>query len=276
LKNEVIVQFSGGIDSLYVAHYLAKKYDKVHLLTFYKGYLHFGLKASKKNINVLKKAHGNDKFEHKILNIKPLFKEMAVKNFRETSKKYGNETAWCMPCRASMAIRSIIYALENNIKEFTDGANWEQAPDDEKLIVTADNYPEFLELIKDFSEDYYVKYLPVVYDLNSREERRDELIKLGVKIDFNSMDREKKSIFDIFNPDFYKRTQPICLSGYLIHWKRNLFNVKENIKPKDVVKSTKPKLNNIGKKFIKDYFEKKDLDIKAIVNKRKNNFDKKN
>lgn len=268
MKREVVVQFSGGIDSLYVAHYLVKSYDKIHLLTFNKGYLHFALKRNRINVDLLKNIYGEDKFVHKNINIKDFFKEMAVKTYKETSRDYGNETAWCIPCRASMAIMSVIYALENDIPQFTDGANWEQAPDGEKLLVTADNYPEFLEIIKDFAREFKVDYLPVVYDLNTRKERRDELIKLGARIDFNSMDRKKKSIFDIFNRDFYRRVQPMCLSGYFIHWKRNFFNVKEDLSAEKVVNSIKPKMENIGKKIVYDYFEKKHFLLEEILNNR--------
>ena len=268
MKKEVVVQFSGGIDSLYVAHYLAKKYDKIHLLTFNKGYLHFALKKNHVNVELLKQIHGEDKFVHENLNIKGFFKEMAVKTYGETSREYGNETAWCIPCRASMAIMSIIYALENGIPEFTDGANWEQAPDGQKLLVTADNYPEFIETIKDFAMAFRVKYLPVVYELNTRKERRDELLRIGARIDFNSMDRKKKSIFDVFKRDFYKRVQPMCLSGYLVHWKRNFFNVKEEITPEMVVNSIEPKLENIGKKIVADYFGESSLSLEEILKTR--------
>lgn len=269
MKNEVIIQFSGGIDSLYAAHYLADKFDKVHLLTFYKGYLQYAIKANEYNVKVLQKVHGN-KIQLNVIDMRPLFKAMAVKTYRETSKKYGNETAWCLPCRASMGIMCIIYALENEIPKFTDGANWEQNPDsdEKKLLVTADNYPEFLELVTDFAKDLKVNYEPVVYELNTRNDRRDELVKIGAKIDFNSMDRKKKSLFDVFNPNFYKRTQPICLSGYLAHWKRNLFNVKENVTPEDVVNSTKPKMDTIGKEFVREYFKNKNLDLDEILAKR--------
>jgi len=265
MKKEVVIQFSGGIDSLYAAHYLASKYDRIHLMTFNKGYLHFALKANQANINLLKSLHGEDKFVYSFIDIKDLFKEMAVKAYKETKSQYGNEIAWCVPCRASMMLRSIIYALENEIPEFTDGANWEQAPDGERVLVTADNYPEFLEVIKNFAREYKVGYLPVLYDLNTRKERRDELLGLGAKIDFNSLDRKKKSIFDIFNKNFYKRYQPICLSGYLIHWKRNFFNVKEEMTAEMTVNSIKPKLETIGKKYISDYFENKGLRLEEIV-----------
>jgi 7-cyano-7-deazaguanine synthase in queuosine biosynthesis len=265
MKKEVVIQFSGGIDSLYAAHHLAPKYDKIHLVTFNKGYLHFALKANQANIDLLKSLHGEDKFVYSFIDIKELFKEMAVKTYKETKNQYGNEIAWCVPCRASMMLRSIIYTLENEIPEFTDGANWEQAPDGERVLATADNYPEFLEVIKSFAREYKVSYLPVLYDLNTRKERRDELLSLGAKIDFNSLDRKKKSIFDIFNKNFYKRYQPICLSGYLIHWKRNFFNVKEEMTAEMTVNSIGPKLETIGKKYINDYFVQKGLRVEEIV-----------
>ena len=265
MKKEIIVEFSGGIDSLYAAHFLADEYDRIHLLTFNKGYLHFLLKANRVNIQMLRKMHGDGKYIHNFINIKDVFKKMAVKTYKETKDKYGNETAWCIPCRASMALGSVIYALENEIPEFTDGANWEQAPDGEKLLVTADNYPEFLEVTRKFAEDFKVRYLPVLYDLNTRKERRDELVRLGAKIDFNSMDRKTKSLLDIFNRDFYSRVQPICLSGYLVHWKRNFFNIKETVTPEMVVDSIQPKFEAIGKNIIQDYFRKKGKSIDEII-----------
>lgn len=268
MKNEMIVQFSGGIDSLYAAHYLASRYDRVHLLTFDKGYLHLFLKANLSNVGLLKKLHGEDKIVHSLLDIRPLFKELGVKNYAETRDAFGNEIAWCVPCRASMALGSILYALEHEIPAFTDGANWEQAPDGEKVLVTADNYPEFLEVIKAFAAAYKISYLPLIYELNTRQERRDELLALGAKIDFNSLDRPRKSVFDVFRKAFFKRAQPMCLSGYLIHWKRNMFNVKEQLTPEMTVRGIQPKLDSTGKRLVEDYFAAKDLSVADLVRAR--------
>jgi len=269
LKKEAIIQFSGGIDSLYTAYLLGQKYDKIHLLTFDKGYLHFGLNFSKPNINNLKKILGNEKVVFKVKEMKDLFKKMSVKNFFKNSKKYGNETSWCIPCRASMAIISIIYALENNIPDYTDGANWEQAPDQENLLVTADNYPGYLKLIKEFSNSYEVNYFSPVYKLNTREERRKLLLDLGFKIDWNSLDIDKpKSLTSIFNRDFYKRYQPMCISGWLIHWKRNFFNKKVKTSEEQILEFIKPKLDLYGKNHIETYFKDRGKDLKEILNKR--------
>ncbi len=173
LKNEAVIQFSGGIDSLYVAYMLAQKYDRIHLLTFYKGYLHFGLNFSKPNIMNLKRLFGEEKIVFKVVNMKSLFKKMAVKNFFKDLKKFGNEISWCIPCRASMTIMSIIYAIENDISDFTDGANWEQAPDQENLLTTADNYPGYLELLREFSKTYSVNYFPRYITLI--QEKKEEI-----------------------------------------------------------------------------------------------------
>ncbi len=268
MKKELIIQFSGGIDSLYAAHKLAGQYDRLHLLTFDKGYLHFFLKANQANVDLLKKIHGPDKIVQRLIDIRPLFKEMAVKSFRETSEFFGNEIAWCVPCRASMALGSIIYALENEIPEFTDGANWEQAPDGEKMLVTADNYPEFLEVVRDFAASYRVGYKPLIYDLNTRAERRAELQALGAAIDFNSLGQSGKSLLDVFKPAFYRRSQPMCLSGYLIHWKRNFFNVREETSAEMTVQGIRPKLEGPGREVIAAHFNELRLDLDEILTRR--------
>jgi len=270
---EVIIQFSGGIDSLYVAYYLAKEYKRIHLLTFNKGYLHFGFNFSKPNIENLKKILGEDKVVYKLINMKPLFKEMAVKGFFKNSKKYGNETAWCIPCRASMAIMSIIYALKNDIYLFTDGSNQEQAPEQENLLVTADNYTGYLKMVKQLANQFAVEFFSPVYNLNTREERRNLLLELGFKIDWNSLDIENpKALKNIFKKKFYKRYQPICLSGWMLHWKRNLFNKKEKTEEKMVIELFKNKIELIGKQYIKSSIKKNKININKRIETFINNY----
>lgn len=262
MKKEIVLQFSGGIDSLYAAHLLAETYDRIHLLTFKKGRLHFALNAAASNIALLKRIHGEDKYVHTIVDITSLFKAMGAPGYRKNRRIYGNEISWCIPCRASMALMSVIYAIENEIPAFTDGANREQVPDGEKILTTADNYPEYLEKIQDMAREFGVTYTSVLYDLNTRDDRRKELVELGAKIDFNSMDRKKKSIWDVFSRDFYQRSQPICLSGYLIHWKRNFFGVKETTTSEKTLAFIGPKLENEGTNLILRYFEDKGIDIR--------------
>jgi hypothetical protein len=53
-----------------------------------------------------------------------------------------------------------------------------------------------------------------------------------------------------------------------VHWKRNFFNVKEDVTPEKVVQSIKPKLDEVGKKVIEAYFEDQRLNLQDILSKR--------
>jgi hypothetical protein len=137
-------------------------------------------------------------------------------------------------------------------------------PNGKKILTTADNYPEYLERIQALAREYGVTYRSILYDLNTRDDRRRKLVKLGAKIDFNSMDRKKKSIWDVFSKDFYQRSQPVCLSGYIIHWKRNFFGVKETTTSEKTMAFIGPKLESEAKRLIRGHFEAKGLDIKDM------------
>jgi len=268
-SEEVIVQFSGGIDSLYTALFLAKQYKRIHLLTFDKGYLHCGLNFSRPNVRRLEELLGPERVTFEIVDIRPLFREMAMKGLRRNAREYGNEIAWCIPCRASMALSCVLYALEHGIPAFTDGANWEQAPGRETILVTADNYPGYLQLIHDFARDFQVRYFSPVYELNSRQERRRLLLEQGFHIDWNSLDvKRPKSPLNLFNPRYYRRFQPICLSGWLAHWKRNIFHVREDTSEKRVLDFITPRLDRVRRDFFPAYFQDRGLDLDEILARR--------
>ncbi|MDY0296819.1 MAG: hypothetical protein RB296_05825 [Acidobacteriota bacterium] len=266
---DVIVQFSGGIDSLYTALFLGEKYRRVHLLTFDKGYLHCGLNFSRPNVKRLQEILGPERVIFQIVDIRPLFRELALSQLRRNARDYGNEIAWCIPCRASMALSCMLYALENGIPAFTDGANWEQAPGRETILVTADNYPGYLELIRDFAADFKVDYFSPVYALNSRQERRRLLLEKGFFIDWNSLDVNRpKSVFNLFKPRYYRRYQPVCLSGWLAHWKRNIFHVREDTTQERVLDFIAPRLERIRREFFPAYFQKRGLALEEILARR--------
>jgi len=266
---DVIVQFSGGIDSLYTALFLGEQYERIHLLTFDKGYLHLGLNFSRPNITRLKQILGEERVIFRVIDTRPLFRELAIRGLRRNARRYGNEIAWCIPCRASMALACVQYALENGIPAFTDGANWEQAPGRETILVTADNYPGYLQLIHDFARDFHVRYFSPVYELNSREERRRLLLQQDFHIDWNSLDVEHpKSLANLFKPRYYRRFQPVCLSGWLAHWKRNLFHVRENTSEEKVLEFITPRLQKMRREYFPAHFRGLGLDLDEVVARR--------
>jgi predicted subunit of tRNA(5-methylaminomethyl-2-thiouridylate) methyltransferase len=222
VKNEVVLMFSGGIDSLLAAVLLAKEYDRVHLLTFKKGYLEFGLKNSLPNIERLKALCGEDKFIHKIVN--PLGRRFSIRTIVRDRLRYGTEVVWCVACRTTMNAAAMLYALDNKLAAISDGSNREQIPGEKHLTGTAENYPSVVTRLKDFALRYGVAFATPVYDFGNREERRRKLGELGFEIDYLSKD-PTKTLKGMLRKDFFKRSQPLCLSGWIIHWRRNLFGV---------------------------------------------------
>lgn len=267
VKNEVAVMFSGGIDSLLAAVLLQQKYDKVHLITFDKGYLEFGVKNNLPNVQRLQDTFGPERITHQVIKLKKLVKAVSVKKLRKDRKTYNMETCWCVGCRMSMNAGGLIYALENNLAGYADGSNREQIPGPENLAGTAENFPSVVDRHKEFARSYNVEFLTPVYDFGSREERRAKLSELGFDIDYLSLDHSKK-IKGMMTKDMFHRSQPMCLSGWLIHWKRNLFGKLVEQDEEKTVDYIIKKQENVVRDYIRKYFTKQGLDIDTLIKRR--------
>ena len=192
IKNEVAVMFSGGIDSLLASVLLLKEYDKVHLVTFDKGYLEFGVKNNLPNVERLKAAFGEDRVTHQVVDLKKVHKKISVSTFFKDRDKYNTEIRWCVGCRLSMNVGGLLFALENNLVGYADGSNREQIPSEANLTGTAENYPRIVNGSKALAKDYAVRFLTPTYEYGSRENRRTMLTELGFDIDYLSRDESKK------------------------------------------------------------------------------------
>ena len=164
VKNEVAVMFSGGIDSLLASVLLQQKYDKVHLITFDKGYLEFGVKNNQPNVDRLKATYGADRITHEVVDLKDVVKRIAVKKIFKDRKKYNMETRWCVGCRMGMNTGGLLYALEHDLIGYADGSNREQVPSDANLTGTAENYPSIVNRHKNFAMDYAVHFITPTYE----------------------------------------------------------------------------------------------------------------
>ena len=267
IKNEVALMFSGGIDSLLAAVLLQQEYDRVHLLTFKKGYLEVGLKNSLPNIEKLKKIYGEEKFTNKIINIKKMVRKFSIKTLLKDRGHYEMEVVWCVACRTTMNTAAMIYALENNLAAISDGSNREQIPGEKHLTGTAENYPSVVDQLKKFTSEYAVDFATPVYDFGDREERRNKLKELGFEIDYLSLDHSK-SLKGLMRKDVFKRSQPICLSGWLIHWRRNLFGVPVKQDEAKTLEYVKNKQEGVIRYYIRNYFQKKNIDIEDLIFRR--------
>jgi hypothetical protein len=268
IKNEVAVMFSGGIDSLLAAVLLLQTYDKVHLITFDKGYLEFGVKNNIPNVERLKAAFGADRIHHEIVDLKTVVKRIAYKKLRKDRKKYNLETRWCVGCRLGMNTGGLLYALEHNLVGYADGSNREQIPSPENLTGTAENYPRIVNRNKNFAADYAVQFLTPTYEYGSREERRQKLSELGFEIDFLSLDTTKK-LSGLMTKKATKRSQPMCFSGWIIHWKRNLLGKPVEQNEEMTVDYVANKQAQLVGEVMRDYLAGKGLDIDQLVKARK-------
>ncbi|MBM3310256.1 MAG: hypothetical protein FJY80_01985 [Candidatus Aminicenantes bacterium] len=268
IKNEVAVMFSGGIDSLLASVLLLKEYDRVHLITFDKGYLEFGVKNNVPNVERLKAAFGEDRVTHQVIDLKNVVKRIAVKAFFKDRKKYNAETRWCVGCRVGMNTGGLLFALDNNLYGYADGSNREQVPSPENLTGTAENYPTIVNRSKALAAEYGVHFLTPTYEYGSREDRRQKLSELGFDIDFLSQDHSKK-ISGMMTKEVVKRSQPMCFSGWLIHWKRNLLGKPVEQNEEMTVEYVSKKQAGVVRDVIRDYFADKGTDIEAVVKARK-------
>jgi hypothetical protein len=268
IKNEVAVMFSGGIDSLLAAVLLLQTYDRVHLITFDKGYLEFGVKNNIPNVERLQAQFGVDRVHHEIIDLKKVVKRIAYKKLRKDRKKYNLETRWCVGCRLGMNTGGLLYALEHNLVGYADGSNREQIPSDSNLTGTAENYPSIVNSNKNFAADYGVNFLTPTYEFGSREDRRRKLAELGFDIDFLSLDTTKK-LSGLMTKQATKRSQPMCFSGWIIHWKRNLLGKPVEQNEEMTVDYVVNKQAKVVGEVIRDYFVEKGMDIDQIVKARK-------
>lgn len=267
IKNEVAVMFSGGIDSLLAAVLLAEEYEKVHLVTFDKGYLEFGVKNNLPNVELLKGKLGADRITHQVVDIKDLHKAISVRFFFKERKKYNSEIRWCVGCRLSMGIAAMIFALENSLVGYADGSNREQIPSDSNLTGTAENYPSIVNAGKTFAQTYGVHFLTPTYDFGGRELRRQKLTEMGFAIDYLSQDHSKK-ISGMMTKEVVKRSQPMCFSGWLMHWKRNLLGKPIEQNEPMTVDYVRGKQDTVVREVVAKYFADKGMDIEAIVKAR--------
>ncbi len=267
IKNEVAVMFSGGIDSLLAAVLLLQAYDKVHLITFDKGYLEFGVKNNIPNVERLKARFGANRIHHEIVDLKNVVKRIGAGRIRGDRKKYNLEIRWCVRCRLGMNTGGLIYALEHNLVGYADGSNREQIPSDANLTGTAENYPSVVSRSKTFAAEYAVQFMTPTYEFGGREERRKKLSEMGFEIDFLSQDHSK-NLSGMINKGVTRRSQPICVSGWIIHWKRNLLGkpVKQN--EEMTIDYVTSKQNGIIREVIKDYFAEKGQDIEQLIKAR--------
>ena len=84
---------------------------------------------------------------------------------------------------------------------------------------------------------------------------------------------ESKKLSGLVSKGMGKRSQPMCFSGWLIHWKRNLFGKLVEQNEATTIDYVTSKQNSIVREVIRDHFTDKGIDIDALVENRKKSLD---
>lgn len=122
-NGKIVVLFSGGTDSLLTSALMAEKFREVHLLTYHR-FGFFATTNSELNVRKLKEKYGDTKFTHSIIKTDKLTKYVFNERYLRNLLKHGFfMLSNCGLCKLAMHIRTVIFCLDNNIRNVCDGAN---------------------------------------------------------------------------------------------------------------------------------------------------------
>ncbi|MBN1591939.1 MAG: hypothetical protein JW941_01675 [Candidatus Coatesbacteria bacterium] len=242
-KPAVSLMFSGGLDSTVTALTLADDFEKVHLLTYNRGYGHWLVGRSKVRVPELEKHLEREAFTQFGASVKDLFRKVVLDSFVADFKRYKALFIVCVGCKMAMHARSVIYNLEHGIPYVSDGAS-------EATAWMPDQMPVTLAEYRRLHEDYGLTYTNPVYHFGTREKARETLREAGLSMGRRIADR-----------DF--GTQPICLFGDVITIFREFMKVGLPLKEESIVEFMRAK-RPILDDYIKQYFTRKGVDIDAL------------
>jgi hypothetical protein len=194
-KKEIVLMYSGGLDTTYTALQLAEEFSKVHLLTFCNG-MCVRAGASKMHVDLLQERFGSDKFEHAIISVSQVF-SFLKKGLLKDMVKIHSPLLFDLCCRLSMEVATIFYCVDRGIKCATSGNN----PDTQGEIFLQQE--KYLNIVSSFFLHHGVQYLHPVKHLDSRKEITKQLEGAGIKTGTNLLGRIGIST-QLF-------TQPFCL-----------------------------------------------------------------
>ena len=174
--DQSIVLFSGGSDSTLAAALMAKKNQRVHLLT-YNRFSFLGAKDyTAKNYERLCKIFGKDHFQRKILPMGIWHKKIGYHNYFPLLKRFGLFLGSLSFSKLAMHYYTLKYALENNITLVADG-----------MVPYMDLYPDqnekiALGAVRKLYQDFGIEYInpvfpyasevePMLYDLGITEKK---------------------------------------------------------------------------------------------------------
>lgn len=171
---EVLLMYSGGLDSLLSAIRLVNTGYKVNLIHFDNG-SSIGTENVYYGVQQLINTFGKDRIKYlgivSIASTIRKFKKIENLKLTEIISKYGNITLsqyQCLVCRSAMYANALLYAKKYGFTEIAEGARQCQ-----KFVV---EHPKMILNYQEFLQNFNINLLTPVYSLESELEKENEIM----------------------------------------------------------------------------------------------------
>jgi len=199
-SNEIVLLYTGGLDTTLEVVGLSELYARVHLLTFNNGFcLNNGSAA--RSADILREKLGVN-IIHSFVSTQPWIKRLRPE-FRQLWKKYRSPLIIDMFCKAGALAAVIEYALKNDILYYSDGSSTDQT----QVFI---QHPRFRRHIRPCAEEFGLRYAEPLYSQLSRKQKFERLSKMGFA-------GEKKWLEKLHITSRLAR-QPFCLFGFCTYF----------------------------------------------------------
>ena len=177
--DRVMLNFSGGYDSLATAVILAPCVEQLDLVTF-RLLNEKAIFLAKRNVDKLKSEFPDTRIIHSVVDARDAQRELlagfsqAVEGFSAAWAPMG---LWCCTCHLAMRTASILYCVRKNIRYCADGAaRKEYHHSSHKISV--------INQMKDLFSEYGIEYLNPVYDFPGwvKDFLRGRGYKVGIEV----------------------------------------------------------------------------------------------
>ena len=177
---EVLLMYSGGLDSLLSTIRLVNLGYKVNLIHFDNG-CSIGTENVYRGVQKLIERFGTDKIKYlgvvSIISTIRAFKKIENLKLTEIISKYGDVTLsqyQCLVCRSAMYANALLYAKKYGFTEIAEGARRCQ-----KFVV---EHPQMILNYREFLQNFDIKLLTPVYNLENELEKENEILLSNVPL----------------------------------------------------------------------------------------------
>lgn len=199
MNKDIVVMFSGGLDSTAVVLLLLKQNYKVHMLTYNNG-LCVKLSSVNSRVEEFVKKYNKKNIIHYIIDTKDTI-SFLKKHYKNIQNKTKSPLLFDLMCKFAMEINTVLYCKRNNISLVADGNNFAQ----NQIFL---QQKEYLNVIDNFYNFYEIKSIHPIFFVKNKKESLNYLKKENMNI-------AGSKFFPVFGISSQFLHQPFCLWAFV-------------------------------------------------------------